>query len=96
LCLALSGCTVVAVGSAAVSVTATAVGVAADAAVGTAKLVGKGVGKAYDAVTDDQPDDSGVSIKYRESDPSHPYRPPAQEAPPTVQPEPPAPPAFSP
>ena len=75
LCFALSGCTVVSVGAAAVSVTATAVGVAADAAVGTAKLVGKGVGKAYDAVTDDKPDNSGVSTQYRESDPNHPYQP---------------------
>lgn len=75
LCFALSGCAAVSVGAAAVSVTATAVGVAADAAVGTAKLVGKGVGKAYDAVTDDKPDNSGVNIKYRESDPNHPYQP---------------------
>lgn len=75
LCLALSGCTVVTVGAAAVSVTATAVGLATDAAVGTAKIVGKGVGKAYDAVTDDKPDNSGVSVKFRESDPNHPYQP---------------------
>ena len=73
--LGLSGCTVVAVGAAAVSVTATAVGVAADVAVGTAKLAGKGVGKAYDALTDDKPDNSGVSVKFRESDPNHPYQP---------------------
>ena len=71
----LGGCAVVAVGATAVSVTASAVGLAADAAVGTAKIVGKGVGKAYDAVTDSPPDNSGVSIKYRESDPSQPYRP---------------------
>lgn len=74
-CFALSGCTVVAVGAAAVSVTATAVGAAADVAVGTAKLAGKGVGKAYDALTDDKPDNSGVSVKFRESDPNHPYQP---------------------
>ena len=71
----LAGCTVVAVGATAVSVTASAVGLAADAAVGTAKIVGKGVGKAYDAVTDSPADNSGVSIKYRESDPAHPYQP---------------------
>lgn len=65
---ALPGCTVV-------SVTAAAVGVAADVAVGTVKVVGKGVGKAYDAMTDDKPDNSGISIKYRESDPNHPYQP---------------------
>jgi len=95
LCLALSGCTVVTVGAAAVGVTATAVGLAADAAVGTAKIVGKGVGKAYDAVTDDKPDDSGISIKYRESDPGHPYRPPAPEAVPAAPSQPqPTPPAF--
>ena len=73
--LPLSGCTVVAVGAAAVSVTATAVGVAADVAVGTVKLAGKGVGAAYGALSDDKPDNSGLSIKYRESDPNHPYRP---------------------
>ena len=78
LCLSLfslSGCTVVAVGAAAVSVTATAVGVAADVAVGTAKLAGKGVGAAYGAIADGKPDNSGLSIKYRESDPKHPWQP---------------------
>ncbi len=68
LCTVLSGCTVVAVGAA-------AVGVAADVAIGTAKLAGKGVGAAYDAISDDKPDNSGISIKYRESDPKHPYQP---------------------
>ncbi|WP_404301939.1 hypothetical protein [Alicycliphilus denitrificans] len=55
LCLAplLPGCTVVAVATTAVSVTASAVGLAADAVVGTAKIVGKGVGKAADALADD-------------------------------------------
>ena len=55
LCLTalLPGCTVVAVATTAVSVTASAVGLAADAAVGTAKIVGKGIGKATDALTDD-------------------------------------------
>lgn len=66
---ALSGCTVVAVGAAAVSVTATAVGLAADAAVGTAKIVGKGMGKAYDAMADDEENHSGITIRYRDSDP---------------------------
>ena len=74
-CLALSGCTVVAVGAATVGIAASAVGVAADVAVGTAKLAGKGVGKAYDAISDDKPDNSGLSIKYRESDPNRPYQP---------------------
>ena len=74
-CLALSGCTVVAVGAATVGIAASAVGVAADVAVGTAKLAGKGVGKAYDAISDDKPDNSGVSIKFRESDPNRPYQP---------------------
>jgi len=50
LSLTLSGCAVVAVADAAVSVAAGAVGLAADAAIGTAKIVGKGVGKAADAV----------------------------------------------
>lgn len=48
-----SGCAAVSVASAAVSVTAGAVELAADAAVGTAKIVGKGVGKAADALLDD-------------------------------------------
>ena len=65
-CCVLSGCTVIAVGAAAVSVTASAVGLAADAAVGTAKIVGAGVGKAYDAMSDDTPDDSGITIQYRD------------------------------
>lgn len=49
----LSGCAVVAVADAAVSVAAGAVGLAADAAVGTVKIVGKGVGKAADAMLGD-------------------------------------------
>ena len=71
LCLTLTGCAVVAVTSAAVSVTAGAVGLAADAAIGTAKIVGKGVGKAADALMDDDKpgisDSSGVNIRYRDS-----------------------------
>ena len=64
----LPGCTVVTVGAAAVSVTATVVGVAADAAVGTAKVVGKGVGKAYDAMTEpDAADHSGINVHYRDA-----------------------------
>ena len=67
LCFALSGCAVVAVTSTAVSVTAGAVGLAADAAIGTAKIVGKGVGKAADAMMDNgKPDNSGVNVRYRE------------------------------
>ncbi len=67
LCSTLSGCAVVAVTSTAVSVTAGAVGLAADAAIGTAKIVGKGVGKAADAMMDNgKPDNSGVNIRYRE------------------------------
>ena len=41
----------VTVASTAVSITASAVGLAADAAVGTVKIVGKGVGAAAGAVT---------------------------------------------
>ena len=67
----LSGCAVVAVTSTAVSITAGAVGLAADAAIGTAKIVGKGVGKAADALMDDEKpavgDNSGVNIRYRDS-----------------------------
>ena len=47
----LGGCAVVVVASTAVSITASVVGLAADAAVGTVKIVGKGVGAAADAVT---------------------------------------------
>lgn len=73
LCLAtaalLSGCTVVAVTATAVSVTASAVGLAADAAVGTVKIVGKGVGKAVDAMGDDGGSDhSGIAVRYRTPD----------------------------
>ena len=50
LVLLLPGCTVVAVTATAVSVTASAVGLAADAAIGSARIVGKGVGKAADAL----------------------------------------------
>lgn len=66
----LSGCTVVAVTATAVSVTASAVGLAADAAVGTAKIVGKGVGKAVDAMSDDgaAADNSGITVRYRTPD----------------------------
>lgn len=64
----LGGCAVVAVTSAAVSVTAGVVGLAADAAVGTARIAGKGIGMAADAVMDDEvpppADSSGVNIHY--------------------------------
>ena len=50
LVLALGGCAVVTVASTAVSVTAGAVGLAADAAIGTARITGKAVGAAADAV----------------------------------------------
>ena len=65
-CLA-AGCTVITVAGTAVSVTAGAVGLAADAAIGTARIVGKGVGKAADALMDDEPDNSGIQVQYRES-----------------------------
>lgn len=69
--LPLPGCTVIAVAGTAVSVTAGAVGLAADAAIGTAKIVGKGVGKAADALMDDDPPDtSGVNVHYRDAGPS--------------------------
>ena len=47
--LAMGGCAVVAVVDTAATVAVKTVGVAADAAVGTVKIVGKGVGKAADA-----------------------------------------------
>ncbi|KIQ28777.1 hypothetical protein RT97_19795 [Variovorax paradoxus] len=50
---ALSGCAVVTVASTAVSVGAGAVGLAADAAIGTARITGKAVGAAADAVIPD-------------------------------------------
>ena len=46
----LSGCAVVTVAGTAVSVGASAVGLAADAAIGTARITGKAVGAAADAV----------------------------------------------
>ena len=45
-----SGCAVIAVADAVGTVAVKTVGVAADAAIGTVKIVGKGVGKAADAV----------------------------------------------
>ncbi|RCW76262.1 hypothetical protein DES41_101868 [Pseudorhodoferax soli] len=50
-CMASGGCAVVTVAGAAISVGATAVGVAADVAVGAVKVTGKAVGAAVDAVT---------------------------------------------
>jgi len=47
----LAGCAVVGVASTAVGVAATGVGLAVDAAVGTARIAGKAVGAAADAVT---------------------------------------------
>ncbi|WP_280189939.1 hypothetical protein [Delftia sp. PS-11] len=64
----LPGCTVVSVTASAVSVTASAVGLAADAAVGTVKIVGKGVGKAVDAMDSDGTDNSGITVRYRTPD----------------------------
>ena len=46
----LSGCAVIAVGSTAVGVAASGVGLAVDAAVGTVKITGKAVGAVADAV----------------------------------------------
>ena len=62
----LGGCTVVTVASTAVGITAGVVGLAADAAIGTARIAGKGIGKAADAMMDDEPaaDHSGVNINY--------------------------------
>nr|WP_307586170.1 hypothetical protein [Variovorax boronicumulans] len=54
--LLLSGCAVVSVASTAVSVGAGAVGLAADAAIGTARITGKAVGAAADAVIPDSKD----------------------------------------
>ena len=59
--LTLSGCAVVAVVDTAVSVTAGVVGLAADAAIGTVKIVGKGVGKAADAVMDNDEEETADS-----------------------------------
>ncbi|HET7834236.1 MAG TPA: hypothetical protein VFL43_00385 [Variovorax sp.] len=49
-CASLPGCAVVSVASTAVSVGAGAVGLAADAAIGTVRITGKAVGAAADAV----------------------------------------------
>ena len=53
--LVLGGCAVVAVVDTAATVAVKTVGVAADAAVGTVKIVGKGVGKAADAALGSDP-----------------------------------------
>lgn len=63
-CTALSGCAVVSVAGTVVSVGAGAVGLAADAAIGTARLTGKAVGAVIGAGSDD--DNSGVSVRFRE------------------------------
>ena len=49
--LAVSGCAVIAVADAVGTVAVKTVGVAADAAIGTAKVAGKVVGKAADVMT---------------------------------------------
>ncbi len=51
--LCLNACTAIAVVDAAASAAVGVVDLAADAAIGTAKVVGKGVGKAADAIMDD-------------------------------------------
>ncbi|RZL85583.1 MAG: hypothetical protein EOP82_32420 [Variovorax sp.] len=51
--LPLGGCAVVSVAGTAVSVGAGAIGLAADAAIGTARITGKAVGAAADAVLPD-------------------------------------------
>lgn len=53
-CLLLSGCITYTVVSAAASVA----GLAVDATMGTVKIVGKGVGKAADALLDDDDEDA--------------------------------------
>jgi len=60
----LAGCTVVTVATTAVSVTVSAVGLAADTTVGTIKVVGKGAGMAADAMSSSAaPDPSGIQIR---------------------------------
>jgi NAD/NADP transhydrogenase alpha subunit len=49
--LFLSGCTVIAVVDTAASVAVKTVGLAADAAIGTARIAGKAVGSAVDSAT---------------------------------------------
>lgn len=61
-----SGCAVVSVAGTAVSVGAGAVGLTADAAIGTAKLAGKGAGAAIDAFSE-KDDHSGLRIRFREA-----------------------------
>lgn len=53
--LMLGGCAVVAVADTVATVAVKTVGVAADAAIGTVKIVGKGVGKAADAALGSDP-----------------------------------------
>lgn len=55
LALVLNGCAVVAVADTAATVVVKTVGLAADAAVGTARIAGKAVGAAADVVTPNAP-----------------------------------------
>ena len=64
----LGGCAVVTVAGTVVGVGASAVGLAADATIGAARLTGKAVGAAVDAASGD--DHSGVSVRFREPTPA--------------------------
>ena len=46
--------------------TAGAAGLTTDAAMGTVKMLGKGVGKAAEALLDDLPNHSGIQVRYRD------------------------------
>lgn len=70
----LAGCTVLSVAGTAVSVGATAVGVAVDVTVGAARVTGKVIGGAVDAVTSSE-DDAAKNAR----PPEEPTRPPEGE-----------------
>jgi hypothetical protein len=60
----LTGCTAVSVVATTASITASAVGLAAEATIGTVRVVGKGVGMAADAMSGSPaPDHSGIQIR---------------------------------
>ena len=65
----LGGCAVVTVAGTVVGVSASAVGLAADATIGAARLTGKAVGAAVDAARSDD-DNSGIGVRFREPTPA--------------------------
>lgn len=59
----MSGCTLLTIADAVGTVAVGTVGLAAGAVIGTVKIVGNGVGKAADAMTDDKAKDAATAAK---------------------------------